>query len=122
MTNLIPPLGKKDIRLFFESKWPIYELDILDKKGLWLRLQKKLEEFNTKKLLSPIKEEEIINYFDENPDIEFEQCFFDDTMSKLHLFKLNGKTYSYTRGLKSKRSKRKFYVRFYFDLNEFFNF
>jgi hypothetical protein len=122
MNNLSPTIGKKDIILNFQSKWSIYELDILDKKGLWLKFKEKIKELKEKNIFESITQEDIIKYFDLNSDIEFEQVFFDDTMNKLHLFQIKGKIYSYTSGKKSKRTKRKIYARFYFDLNDIFNY
>ena len=119
-TNIL--LGKKDFILNYISKWTIYKLHLFDKKGLWLKFKNKLNELQEKKLLESISEKDIIAYYVENPDIELELHFFDDIMQKQNMFKVNNILYSYSIGKKTKNTKRIAYVRFYFDLNEFFNY
>jgi hypothetical protein len=119
-TNIV--LGKKDLILNYNSKWPIYKLQLLDKNGLWLKFKGKLNDLNEKKLLKSIIEQDIIDYYDQNPDIEFELLAFDEIMQKHNLFKKDDIIYSYSIGKKTKNTKKIAYVRFYFDLNEVFNY
>jgi hypothetical protein len=120
MNNNTYQLGKKDSKIDYNSKWPIFELNLIDKKGLWLKFKTKLEDLNNDNLLQTISEEDFIEYFYKNSDIEFEILFFDYIMNKSNFFKFNNKIYSYTHGKKNKRTKRKAIVRFYFNLNEIF--
>lgn len=108
-------LGKSDSIVKYESKWPIFILDTQDKKGLWKITQNILKVLDDKKTLKEIPEEELIEYFKKNSDVDFEILFFKDIMTKHYIFKLNDKIYSYTIGQKS---KRKIYARFYFDIND----
>jgi hypothetical protein len=119
-TNII--LGKKDLILNYVSVWPIYRLNLFDKKGLWLKFKNKLENLHEKQLLGSITEQDIFNYYADNIEIEMELHFFDDIMQKQNMFKLNNIMYSYSIGKKTKNTKRIAYVRFYFDLNQFFNY
>jgi hypothetical protein len=119
-TNIV--LGKKDIILNYKSKWPIYKLQVFDKKGLWLKFKGKMDELQEKKILKSITEDDIIGYYLKNLDVEFELYAFDEIMQKHSLFKVEDKIYSYSIGKKTKSTKNIAYVRFYFDLNEFFNY
>ena len=120
LTNIV--LGKRDIILNYESKWPIYRLQIFDKKGLWLKFKNKMDELQEKKILKSITEDDIIGYYLKNLDVEFELYAFDEIMQKHSLFKIEDKTHSYSIGKKTKSTKNIAYVRFYFDLNQFFNY
>jgi hypothetical protein len=111
-------LGKKDKVTKYKSKWLIYELDVFDLNGLWFKFKSILTKLETEKKLKRISTEDIDNFYNKNPDIDFEIKFFASLMKKNYLFKINNKMYSYTIGYKS---KRKVYTRFYFDLNEMFN-
>jgi hypothetical protein len=108
-------LGKNDRTANYNSKWPIYFLDVYDKKGLWKKIQDKLKILENLDLLKEISEKDLIEYFKNNSDVDFEILFFEKLMTKHFIFKINDKIYSYTVGNKS---KRKIYARFYFDLNE----
>jgi hypothetical protein len=108
-------LGKNDRTANYNSKWPIYFLDVYDKKGLWKKIQDKLKILENLDLLKEISEKDLIEYFKKNSDVDFEILFFKKLMTKHFIFKINNKIYSYTVGNKS---KRKIYARFYFDLNE----
>jgi hypothetical protein len=114
--------GKKDKIIPIFIKWPLYELDIYDQKGLWLNFKRKLNELDQRKLLSSPTLEEIENFYYINADIEFELNYSDDLAKRNFLFKVNDKIYSYVIGKKNKRSKKLFYTRFFFDLKEFFNY
>jgi hypothetical protein len=123
MNNIYPKnkfnLGKKDKITNYKSKWLIYELDIFDKNGLWLKFKTELKKIEKEEKLKKIDIEEIHNFFQQSPDIDFEIKYFSNLMDKNYIFKINDNIYSYTTGYKS---KRKFYVRFYFDLNNFFTY
>jgi hypothetical protein len=115
-------LGKKDLILNHISIWPIYRLHLLDKKGLWLKFKNKLNDLYEKELLEAVVEQDIIDYYVKNSEIEMELHIFDDIMQKQNMFKYKNTMYSYSIGKKMKNTKRIAYVRFYFDLNEFFNY
>jgi hypothetical protein len=120
--NIISKMGKKDQIVEKNSKWILYKLDILDKKGLWLKFKNKLNNLKETDKLESINGDEIESFYYQNADIEFEVLFYEDFMQKHNLFKINNQIYSYSIGKNNKRLKRKAYVRFYFDLNEFFNY
>jgi hypothetical protein len=120
--TLLPLFGKRDKIIPIFNKWPLYELDIFDKKGFWLNFKKKLNDLDERKLLFPPTLEEIEDFYYINSDIEFELNYSDDLAKRNFLFKVNDKIYSYVIGRKSKRSKKLFYTRFFFDLKEFFNY
>ena len=112
-------LGKDDKILPFYSKWPIYKLNNFKNNCLWKKFQNKLLELKEKNVLTNIEDEDILKYFINNPDIDFETLYFEDSMPKQYIFKINETIRSYTFGY---CSKRKFVVRFYFNIDEFFNF
>jgi hypothetical protein len=114
-------IGKNDAISEYKSKWPIYRLHLFDKKGLWLRFKNKLNELNENKLLITINEKDIIDYYLNNLDVEFELHFFNDIMQKHNFFKYKDVLYSYSIGKKTKNTKKIAYVRFYFDLEKFLN-
>jgi hypothetical protein len=118
-TNTEHLLGKDDKILQFYSKWPIYKLNNFKNNCLWKKFQNKLLALKEKDILKNIEDIDIVNYFTNNPDIDFETLFFQDSMPKQYIFKINNNVFSYTFGY---ASKRKFIVRFYFDLNQFFSF
>ena len=111
-------LGKRDTIIEFSSIWLIYKIDIFDKKGLWEKFKKKINELEEKNLIDEIKSEELIEFFSKNSDIEFEMHVWDDVLKKHSLLKINDKFYFYSIG---KKSKRLGYIRFYFDINKFLN-
>lgn len=112
-------MGKTDKLVEYNSKWPIYNLNNFQKKSLWIKFQNKILELQNNEILKPISDDDIYEYFLKNPDIDFEILFFKDVMPKQYIFKINDQIYSYTFGYKS---KRRYFVRFYFDLNEFFKY
>ena len=113
---------KKDLILNYISKWPIYRLDLFDKKGLWLKFKNKLTNLKENSILESITERDIIDYYVDNTDVELELHIFDEIMQKQNMFKIKNIIYSYSIGKKTKNTKKIAYVRFYFDLNEFFNY
>jgi hypothetical protein len=115
-------LGKRDSILNYLTKWPMYRLHLFDKKGLWLKFKNKLNDLNEKKLLESVLEEDILKYYDDNLDVELEILIFDNIFQKQNIFKYKNTIYSYSIGKKTKNTKRIAYVRFYFNLNEFFNY
>jgi hypothetical protein len=115
-------LGKKDLILDYQSKWLIYKLNLFDKKGLWLKFKNKLNELQEKNMLRTISEDDLLDFSLKNSDIEFEILAFEDIMQKHNLFKINNIIYSYSDGKKTKNTKNITYVRFYFELEEFFNY
>jgi len=119
-TNII--LGKKDLILNYISKWPIYRLSLFDKKGLWLKFKNKLNELKTNDILESITEQDIIDYYVNHSEVEMELHIFDEIMQKQNMFKIKNIIYSYSIGKKTKNTKKIAYVRFYFDLNDFFNY
>jgi hypothetical protein len=112
-------IGKNDAISEYKSKWPIYRLHLFDKNGLWLRFKNKLNELNENKLLITINEKDIIEYYLDNLDVEFELHFFNNIMQKHNFFKYKDVLYSYSIGKKTKNTKKIVYVRFYFDLEKF---
>jgi hypothetical protein len=114
-------LGKKDKITKYQSKWPIYELDVYDKNGLWNKFRTHLNSLEDKKELKKISIDEIDDFYNKSPDIDFEIKFFANLMNKNYIFKFNNILYSYTIGYKTKL-KKKMYVRFYFDLKSFLSF
>lgn len=108
-------LGKRDKILKYKSKWPIYELDVFDKNGLWIKFENLLVKLEDKKELKNIDIEQVDNFYHLNPDIEFEISFFASLMKKNYVFKYKNKYYSYTLGYKS---KTKIYARFYFKFED----
>jgi hypothetical protein len=114
--------GKRDKIIPISEKWPVYEIDIDDKNGFWSNFNLKLKELENKNLLSQPTDTEINDFYYKNSDIEFEIHFMDDVLKKNFLFKCNGQIYSYIVGKKSKRSKKLYYVRFFFDAENFFNY
>ena len=105
-------LGKKDSRFKFYSKWPIFISDITDKKGIYNKLQLKLRFFELHDISEKISNSDVRDYFLNYPEIDFETIFFKNLMPDHLIFKIKNKIYSYTVGVKS---KRKIYIRFYFD-------
>jgi hypothetical protein len=111
-------LGKTDKLIHNIGNFPMYKLNVYDKKGLWLKFKNKLNELNKNNLLKTVTEEEIIKYYYINSDIEFETIFFDDVMKKQYLFNFKDNIFSYSVG-KKENTKTLAYVRFYFDLESF---
>ena len=109
-------LGKRDKVLKYNSKWPIYELDVFDKNGLWINFENRLVNLEDKKELKNIEIDEVDQFYNLNPHIEFEINFFASLMKKNYVFKYKDNYYSYTLGYKS---KTKIYARFYFNIEMF---
>jgi hypothetical protein len=119
-TNII--LGKKDLILNYISKWPIYRLDLFDKKGLWSKFKNKLNDLKSNNILESVTEQDITDYYMDHSEVEMELHIFDEIMQKQNIFKIKNIIYSYSIGKKTKNTKKIAYVRFYFDLNNFFNY
>lgn len=115
-------LGKKDKIMDFNSKWPIFRLNILDKRGLWWTFKEKMNELNMRELLKTVTYEEVEQYYHLNSDIDFEINFFDFLLQKHHLFKFKDKVLSYSIGKLTKNTKNIIYVRFFFDVNKFISY
>lgn len=113
----IVQLGRKDGIFTFDSKWPIFELDTVDKKGIWNRLQTQIQIMEYQNSLQDLVPQEIDDFMWENPDISFETLMFEDQMPDYYFLKYKNKVYCYTSGKKS-RGKNKIYARFYFELEE----
>ena len=114
--------GKGDKIIPLCVKWPLYELDIYNVKGFWVNFKDKLNEIDERGLLIAPTNEEVDDFYHKNSDIEFELNHTDDLAKKNFVFKTNNKIHSYVIGKKSKRSKKLYYARFFFDLKEFFNY
>ncbi len=108
--------GKKDKILRYNSKGPIYELDVFDKNGIWIKFENHLVNLENKKELKNIEIDEVDHFYYLNPHIEFEINFFSSLMKKNYVFKYKNEYYSYTLGYKS---KTKIYARFYFNIENF---
>lgn len=128
--DILPPLDDKLLSLFGRrdkiipifTKWPLYELDLYDHRGLWAFFADKIYDLDEKqKILTPTTKE-IDDYLYKNADIEFELFFSEELVNKNFVFKLNEKIYMYVIGRKSKRSKKLYYARFFFDFNDIFTY
>jgi hypothetical protein len=115
-------LGKKDKLLNFNSKWPIFRLNLLDKKGLWTIFNEKLNILEQKGLLHEINLEYLNDFLYKNSDIQFEMLTMDHLLQDHVVFGFNDKTLCYSLGKYTKNTKNIIYVRFYFDIKEFFNY
>jgi hypothetical protein len=115
-------VGKKDKILDFYSKWPIFKLNINDKNGLWNTFFTKLEDLENSNKLILATVDEINSFLYTNADIEFEMHAFDDLMQKHHILKIYDKILCYSIGTFTKNTKNLMYVRFFFDLKEFFSY
>jgi len=115
--NVLVKMGPKDKLFNYESKWPIYILHLTDKKGLLNKIETDLQIFEYQKKLQTPTPEELEHFFKNNADITFESMMFEDVMSVYYFFKVNGKIYFYTLGIKGK-DKSRVYGRFYFPLEE----
>lgn len=109
-------LGKKDEIVRYDSKWPIYLVDGYDPNGLLITFENVLEKLEKEKKLLNIDQSEFQNFFTNNPDVDFEILFFKNIMNKHYLFKINDQIYSYSIGQKN---KKKYFIRFYFDIKNF---
>jgi len=114
----IVQLGKKDgVMTYPDSVWPIFELDIEDKTGIWTRLQTELQIMEYQNTLQKTSIEEIEDFLYVNSDIDFEMLFYEEEMPDFNFFKYNDRIYAYTHG-KKPRSKKKIFARFYFELED----
>lgn len=105
----------------YQSIWKFFELNLNSKNGIWNTLQDKIEEVCED---SSITADDIDNFLDENPDIEFEFEFFSDIMPEIFLFKKKEKIYCYSCNILEAEDKNYSHVliRCFFNTEEFFNF
>lgn len=108
-------LGKTDKITNYQSKWDIYELDIFNKNGLWLKFKNILKILEDQSKFKNVSIEDINTFYNNFCDIEFEVSCFSNLMKNNYIFKINNILYSYTTGYKS---KRKIYARFYFNFEK----
>lgn len=111
----IVQLGKRDGIFTHNSIWPIFELDIKDKRGIWNKVKTELQIMEYQNYLQDTTTYEIDDFLYKNSDIDFELNFYDEIMNEYYFFKFNNNIYCYTFG---KKSKNKIYARFYFELEE----
>lgn len=102
----------------YQSKWPIYNLSLYRKTGLWYRFNNKVIEILEKKIFDVLKEEDVDNFLDENIDVEFEMIFFQKSLSQIEFFKFKNKVYCYVFN-NVKKNDTRIDVRFFFNVNEF---
>lgn len=105
----------------YQSNWKFFELNLNNKNGIWYTLQDKIEEVCDD---TNISADDIDNFLDENPDIEFEFEFFLNVMPEIFFFKIQGKLHCYTCNIVEAENLNYSHViiRFFFDTKEFFNF
>jgi hypothetical protein len=114
-------IGNGDFKYNYITKWPIYKLDVLNKKGLWNTLQTICESIKNDDKFDMLTEHQIEKFFFKRPEIDFEINFFLNTMDKCFVFKFKNKIYCYTFGEIKRKNGRKIFVRFYFDYNRLFS-
>lgn len=111
----------KDMIYPYQSKWPLYNLSTTTKKGLWQQFEEKILDLYSRNLILEISEDEMNDFLDKNPDIEFEIIYFKKSLRELFFLKVEKDIYCYTTcPLKIKMSP-KIDVRFYFDVEKFLN-
>jgi hypothetical protein len=112
-------IGNGDFICLYNSKWPIYKLDTLNKKGIWNKIQNIFINLQTNDKFDPLTPEQIDKFFLKRPEIDFEVDYFSDVMRKCLVFKYKNKVYCYTFGTTKRKNGRKILVRFYFDYVKF---
>ena len=113
----IVQLGPKDGVFNNNLEWLIFELDTLDKKGIWSRLQTEIQIMEYQGQVQDLTMEEIEDYLYHNSDIDLNIHLYDEEMPDVLFFKTKDKIYCYTTGKKT-RGKNKIYARFYFELED----
>lgn len=105
----------------YQSDWKFFELNLNNKNGIWYILQNKIEK-NCQD--STVSADDIDNFLDNNPDIEFEFEFFLNIMREIYFFKIKEKLYCYACNIVEAENKNytKVIIRFFFDTKEFFSF
>jgi hypothetical protein len=74
----------KDMIYPYQSKWSIYNFSTTTKKGLWQQFEEKILELYSQNLIKDLSENEMNEFLDKNPDIEFEITFFKKSFIFLH--------------------------------------
>jgi hypothetical protein len=126
--NILPSLddellfGKRDKIIPLFTKWPLYELDFHDRNGFWVLFAEKIYDLDKKNIILTPTAKELDDYLYKNSDIEFELFFSEKLVNKSFVFKINEKIFLYVIGRKSKRSKKLYYVRFFFDFKDIFKY
>lgn len=100
--------------LIKQTKWPFYLLNIKNKKSIWHSIQNQIEKLSEN---GDITFEDIDQFFDKYPEIEFEIDFFIQEMSEVFFFRIDGKMYCYTceESVFEENFSKKIKARFYFD-------
>lgn len=70
--------------LSVHTKWPIFFINKKNKKSVWHKIQERIEELSTD--VENIQNE-IDNFLDSNPEIEFEIEFFNNEMPEIFFLK-----------------------------------
>lgn len=115
----IVDLGKKDGVFAYDSQWPVFVLHKTDPNGIWTRFKTKIDILEYQNSLQDLTIEEIEEFLYHNSDIDLDMNIFEEEMPEFNFFKYKNEIYCYTYGKKGK-DKSRFYVRFYFDLEEIF--
>ena len=70
--------------LSIHTKWPIFFINKKNKKSVWHKIQERIEELSTD---VENLQNEIDNFLDSNPEIEFEIEFFNNEMPEIFFLK-----------------------------------
>jgi len=108
-------------RIFLkQSKWPFYLLNTKNKKSIWHKIENTIENKCDSADITP---DEMYDFLDKNPDIEFELDFFTNEMSEIFFFKIKNQMFCYTCDyhIFDKIPNKKVKTRFYFDYKELLN-
>jgi chromosome segregation ATPase len=70
--------------LSVHTKWPIFFINKKNKKSVWHKIQERIEELSTD---VENLQNEIDNFLDSNPEIEFEIEFFNNEMPEIFFLK-----------------------------------
>jgi hypothetical protein len=111
-------LWRKDKIHKYISKWPILNLDVLDKKGIWNTIQDKLQVLTDEKKIQNLNVYHVNKFFLNRPEIDFEINYFSNILNKCYIFKYENKIYCYSYGTVVRKNGRKINARFYFDVNK----
>jgi hypothetical protein len=109
----------KDMIYPYQSKWSIYNFSTTTKKGLWQQFEEKILELYSQNLIKDLSENEMNDFLDKNPDIEFEITFFKKSLTEIFFLKMNKEIYCYTTSPLKIKMSPKIDVRFYFDFKKF---
>jgi len=112
----------KDMIYLYQSKWPLYNLSTLTKKGLWQKFEEKILELHSKNLIDDLSENDMNNFLDKNPDIEFELMVFKKSLTDVFFIKIDKDFYCYSTSALKIKMPSKIDVRFYFDIEKFLSF